>query len=166
MMGLANFQQYSLTKHFKQRALERFGIPEEKCLKWFRVQAQTMELCDNPNNKDPYQQRFQNAENIIMICNTENLTARTCFWGSSCDRLLYEQFKMDREMLIATYQTELVGKESDDILQSLETLLRMTNEARLKMSVVSTEWMNDFNTSLRQLQSSVETMQHHLNLFK
>ena len=55
-MGLANFQQYSLTKHFKQRALERFGIPEEKCLKWFRVQAQTMELCDNPNNKDPHQQ--------------------------------------------------------------------------------------------------------------
>ena len=51
-MGLANFQQYSLTKHFKQRALERFGIPEEKCLKWFRVQAQTMELCDNPNNKE------------------------------------------------------------------------------------------------------------------
>ena len=70
-MGLANFQQYSLTKHFKQRALERFGIPEEKCLKWFRVQAQTMELCDNPRNQDPHQQRFQNADNIIMICNTE-----------------------------------------------------------------------------------------------
>ena len=166
MMGLANLQQYSLTKHFKQRALERFGIPEEKCLKWFRVQAQTMELCDNPNHKDPHQQRFQNAENIIMICNTENLTARTCFPAPSCDRLLYEQFQTDREMLIATYRTELVGKESDDILQSLETLLRMTNEARLKMSVVSTEWMNDFNTSLHQLQSSVETMQHHLNLFK
>ena len=47
-MGLPNFQQYSLTKHFKQRALERFGIPEENCLKWFRVQAQTMELCGNP----------------------------------------------------------------------------------------------------------------------
>lgn len=166
MMGLANFQQYSLTKHFKQRALERFGIPEEKCLKWFRVQAQTMELCDNLNNKDPHQQQFQNADNIIMICNTENLTARTCFPAASCDRLLYEQFKMDREMLIATYRTELVGKESDDIFQSLETLLRMTNETRLKMSVVSTEWMNDFNTSLHQLQSSVETMQHHLNLFK
>ena len=165
MMGLANFQQYSLTKHFKQRALERFGIPEEKCLKWFRVQAQTMELCDNPNNKDPHQQRFQNANNIIMICNTENLTARTCFPAASCDRLLYEQFKMDREMLIATYRTKLVGQESEAIIQSLETLLRMTNEARLKMSVVSTEWMNDFNTSLRQLQSSVETMQHHLNLF-
>ena len=30
-MGLANFQQYSLTKHFKQGALERFDIPEEKC---------------------------------------------------------------------------------------------------------------------------------------
>ena len=165
MMGLANFQQYSLTKHFKQRALERFGIPEEKCLKWFRVQAQTMELCDNPNHKDPHQQRFQNAENIIMICNTENLTARTCFPAPSYDSLLYEQFQTDREMLIATYRTELVGKESDDIIQSLETLLRMTNEARLKMSVVSTEWMNDFNTSLRQLQSRVETMQHHLNLF-
>jgi len=27
-MGLANFQQYSLTKHFKERALERFGIPK------------------------------------------------------------------------------------------------------------------------------------------
>ena len=148
-MGLANLQQYSLTKHFKQRALERFGIPEEKCLKWFRVQAQTMELCDNPKNQDPHQQRFQNANNIIMIC----------------DRLLYEQFKTDREMLIATYRTELVGKESDDILQSLETLLRMTNEARLKLSVVSTEWMKDFNTSLQQLQSSVETMQQHLNLF-
>lgn len=115
-MGLANLQQYSLTKHFKQRAFERFGIPEEKCLKWFRVQAQTMELCDNPNNKDPHQQRFHN-------------------------------------------------KESDNILQLLETLLGMTNEARLKMSVVSTEWMNDFNTSLHQLQSSVETMQRHLNLF-
>ena len=164
-MGLANFQQYSLTKHFKQRALERFGIPEEKCLKCFRVQAQTMELCDNPNNKDPHQQRFQNADNIIMICNTENRTARTCFLVSSCDRLLYEQFQADREMLIATYRTELVGKESDDILQSLETLLRMTNEARLKISVVSTEWMNDFNTSLRQLKSNVETMQRHLNLF-
>ena len=164
-MGLPNFQQYSLTNHFKQRAFERFGIPEEKCLKWFRVQAQTMELCDNPNNKDPHQQRFRNAENIIMICNTENLTARTCFLAASCDRLLYEQFQTDREMLIATYRTELVGKESDDILQSLETLLRMTNEARLKMSVVSTEWMNDFNTSLRQLQSSAETMQRHLNLF-
>ena len=164
-MGLANFQQYSLTKHFKQRALERFGIPEEKRLKWFRVQAQTMELCDNPNNKDPHQQRFQNADNIIMICNTENRTARTCFLVSSCDRLLYEQFQTDREMLIATYRTELVGKESDDILQSLETLLRMTNEARLKISVVSTEWMNDFNTSLQQLQSNVEKMQRHLNLF-
>lgn len=124
-----------------------------------------MELCDNPNNKDPHQQRFQNADNIIMICNTENLTARTCFLAPSCDNLLYKQFITDREMLIATYRTELVGKESDDILQSLETLLRMTNEARLKMSVVSTEWMNDFNTSLRQLQSSAETMQHHLNLF-
>lgn len=164
-MGLANLQQYSLTKHFKQRALERFGIPEEKCLKWFRVQAQTMELCDNPNNKDPHQQRFRNAENIIMICNTENLTARTCFLAASCDRLLYEQFQTDREMLIATYRTELVGKESDDILRSLETLLRMTNEARLKLSVVSTEWMKDFNTSLQQLQSNVETMQRHLNLF-
>lgn len=164
-MGLPNFQQYSLTKHFKQRALERFGIPEEKCLKWFRVQAQTMELCDNPNNKDPHQQRFQNADNIIMICNTENRTARTCFSSSSCDRLLYEQFQADRKQLIATYRTELVGKESDDILQSLETLLRMTNEARLKMSVVSTEWMNDFNASLHQLQSNVETMQRHLNLF-
>ena len=164
-MGLANFQQYSLTKHFKQRALERFGIPEEKCLKWFRVQAQTMELCDNLNNKDPHQQRFQNADNIIMICNTENLTARTCFLAPSCDNLLYKQFIMDRKMLIATYRTELVGQESEAILQSLETLLRMTNEARLKMSVVSTEWMNDFNTSLRQLQSRVETMQHHLNLF-
>ena len=115
-MGLANFQQYSLTKHFKQRASERFGIPEEKCLKWFRVQAQTMELCDNPNNKDPHQQRFQNANNIIMICNTENLTARTCFSATSCDSSLYEQFQTDREMLIATYRTELVGKESDDIL--------------------------------------------------
>jgi len=100
-----------------------------------------------------------------MICNTENRTARTCFLVSSCDRLLYEQFQADREMLIATYRTELVGKESDDILQSLETLLRMTNEARLKISVVSTEWMNDFNTSLRQLKSNVETMQRHLNLF-
>ena len=164
-MGLANLQQYSLTKHFKQRAFERFGIPEEKPPKWFRVQAQTMELCDNPNNKDPHQQRFQNVENIIMICNTENLTARTCFSSSSCDRLLYEQFQADRKQLIATYRTELVGKESDDILQSLETLLRMTNEARLKISVVSTEWMKDFNTSLQQLQSSVETMQQHLNLF-
>ena len=164
-MGLANLQQYSLTKHFKQRALERFGIPEEKCLQWFRVQAQTMELCDHPHNKDPHQQRFQNADNIIMICNTENRTARTCFSSSSCDRLLYEQFQTDREMLIATYRTELVGKESDDILQSLETLLRMTNEARLKISVVSTEWMNDFNTSLQQLQSNVEKMQRHLNLF-
>ena len=164
-MGLANFQQYSLTKHFKQRALERFGIPEEKCLKWFRVQAQTMELCDNLKNQDPHQQRFQNANNIIMICNTENLTARTCFLAASCDSLLYEQFQTDREMLIATYRTELVGKESDAILQSLETLLRMTNEARLKMSVVSTEWMKDFNTSLQQLQSSAETMQQHLNLF-
>ena len=57
------------------------------------------------------------------------------------------------KQLIATYRMELVGKESDDILQSLETLLRMTNEARLKLSVVSTEWMNDFNTSLQQLQS-------------
>ena len=100
-----------------------------------------------------------------MICNTENLTARTCFLAASCDNLLYEQFQTDREMLIATYRTELVGKESDDILQSLETLLRMTNEARLKIAVVSTEWMNDFNTSLQQLQSSAETMQRHLNLF-
>ena len=164
-MGLANFQQYSLTKHFKQRAFERFGIPEEKCVKWFRVQAQTMELCDNPNNKDPHQQRFQNADNIIMICNTENLTARTCFPAASRDSLLYERFKTDREMLITTYRTELVGKESDDILQSLETLLRMTNEVRLKISVVSTEWMNDFNASLQQLQSNVEKMQRHLNLF-
>lgn len=164
-MGLANLQQYSLTKHFKQRALERFGIPEEKCLKWFRVQAQTMELCDNLNNNDPHQQRFQNANNIIMICNTENLTVRTCFLAASCDRLLYEQFQTDRKMLIATYRTELVGKESDDILQSLETLLRMTNEARSKIAVVSTEWMNDFNTSLQQLQSNVEKMQRHLNLF-
>ena len=41
----------------------------------------------------------------------------------------------------------------------------MTNEARLKMSVVSTEWMNDFNASLQQLQSNVEKMQRHLNLF-
>ena len=32
-MGLANFQQYSLTKHFKQRALERFGIPRREMLK-------------------------------------------------------------------------------------------------------------------------------------
>ncbi len=135
-MGLANLQKYSLTKHFKDRALERFGIPEEKWLKWFRVQAQTMELCDNPKNKDPHQQRFHNANNIIMICNTENLTARTCFSAASCDRLLYEQFQTDREMLIATYRTELVGKESDDILQSLETLLRMTNEARSKIAVV------------------------------
>ena len=85
--------------------------------------------------------------------------------AASCDRLLYEQFQTDREMLIATYRTELVGKESDDILQSLETLLRMTNEARLKLSVVSTEWMKDFNTSLQQLQSNVEKMQRHLNLF-
>ena len=100
-----------------------------------------------------------------MICNTENRTARTCFLVSSCDRLLYEQFQADRKQLIATYRTELVGKESDDILQSLETLLRMTNEARLKLSVVSTEWMKDFNTSLQQLQSSAETMQQHLNLF-
>ena len=164
-MGLANFQQYSLTKHFKQRALERFGIPEEKCLKWFRVKAQTMELCDNPKNQDPHQQRFQNADNIIMICNTENRTARTCFLAESCDSLLYEQFQADRKQLIATYRTELVGKESDDILQSLETLLRMTKEARLKLSVVSTEWMTYFNTSLQQLQSSAETMQQHLNLF-
>ena len=32
-MGLANFQQYLSQNTFKQRALERFGIPEEKCLK-------------------------------------------------------------------------------------------------------------------------------------
>ena len=36
-------------------------------------------------------------------------------------------------MLIATYRTELVGKGTNDILQSLETLLRMTNEAPVKI---------------------------------
>ncbi len=37
------FNSISLTKHLNNEP-ERFGIPEEKCLKWFRVQAQTMEL--------------------------------------------------------------------------------------------------------------------------
>ena len=162
-MGLSNYQNYSLTTHFKQRALERFGIQEKDCLKWFRVQAQSLKLHPSQKNDDPHQKHFISSDRIIIICNTENHTARTCYPVGAENKNLYVQFKEERENLVNSYRTKLIHQEADSISQSLESILKMTKEA--KNSVVSKTWMDNYDASIRQLHSRLEKLQQQLNLF-
>ena len=107
-MGVKKYQIYKLSKHFKKRAKERFGVEAEQCQKWFNSVAQRAkeykkQVCPNVDRV-----AYITSDKILFILDTNTYTAITC----------YKCGKADLEYIFASPETNQPTSEADTILDS------------------------------------------------
>lgn len=107
-MGVKKYQNYKLSKHFKKRAKERFGVEAEQCQKWFNSVAQKAkeykkQVCPNVDRV-----AYITSDKTLFILDTNTYTAITC----------YKCGKADLEYILASPETNQPTSEADTTLDS------------------------------------------------
>lgn len=78
-MGLSYAPDYTWTEHFAKRALERFGVENEKLAKWVGRQLGSLTLYSTESGTQPEMKKYVSDDGIIFVCNTLELTFVTCY---------------------------------------------------------------------------------------
>lgn len=78
-MGLSYAPDYTWTEHFAKRALERFGVENEKLAKWVGRQRGSLTLYSTESGTQPEMKKYISDDGIIFVCNTIELTFVTCY---------------------------------------------------------------------------------------
>ena len=79
IMGLSNYQKYSITQHFYDRAKERFGLEPEQVPAFINQQVSTLTVFKEDKNAGLNRQRFLSDNNIIFVCDVVKLEYISCY---------------------------------------------------------------------------------------
>lgn len=137
-MGLSYAPDYTWTEHFAKRALERFGVENEKLAKWVGRQRGSLTLYSTESGTQPEMKKYVSDDGIIFVCNTLELTFVTCY---EANYLLAEGKKVTiHENNVDLFMEEVSKlahryrlKDSQEMIQSISEHLEVFYELSHKI---------------------------------
>lgn len=125
-MGLPYAPEYKWSGHFADRALERFGIDDEKLAKWVSRQRNTLSLYSNESELQPDTKKYVSDDGVVFVCNTVERIFVTCYEAND---LLAEGKKVTiHENNVDSFKIEVTKlahkyrlKDAQEMLSSVES---------------------------------------------
>lgn len=78
-MELSNCQKYTCSKHFYDRALERFEVKKEQVDKWVKRQINHLSPYDDGEDNPPGEEKYVSDRGVVFVCNTIKHLFITCY---------------------------------------------------------------------------------------
>ena len=78
-MGLPYAHEYSCRDHFKERAMERFGVDEEQLRRWVNQHVPSLHHFDSSFDQRPDTEAYVAEDGVVFVCDLKNREFITCF---------------------------------------------------------------------------------------
>ena len=78
-MGLPYAHEYSCRDHFKERAMERFGVDEEQLRRWVNQHVPSLHHFDSSFDQRPDTEAYVAEDGVVFVCALKKREFITCF---------------------------------------------------------------------------------------
>ena len=78
-MGLPYAHEYSCRAHFKERAMERFGVDEDQLRRWVNQHVPSLHHFDSSFDQRPDTEAYVAEDGVVFVCDLKNREFITCF---------------------------------------------------------------------------------------